>query len=236
MSNASAGGVLIRGESLAKTYRLQRKEIPVLRDASLAVREGEAVAIVGASGAGKSTLLHLLGGLARPDAGRVRVSGRDLYALSERERATIRAAEIGFVFQSFHLMTEMDVLENVMLPALALARGRRRQGISPRERARELLAEVGLADRAAHTPLELSGGEQQRAAIARALINSPAVVLADEPTGNLDEGTGGQVLEALFRLCRGRGHALLVVTHNERIAAACDRILRLADGAILGGK
>ena len=230
--NASAGSTLIRAEGVCKTYHIQRKAVRVLCGASVEVKTGETVAIVGVSGAGKSTLMHILGGLDRPDAGRVLVGERDLYALAQRERAAVRAKTVGFVFQSYHLMPEMDMIENVMLPAMALPR-RLRPARPARERALELLDAVGLSARSAHTPLELSGGEQQRVAIARALMNDPQIVLADEPTGNLDAGTGGQVLDHLFQLTRSRGHALLLVTHSERTAAACDRVLRLKDGLVI---
>jgi predicted ABC-type transport system involved in lysophospholipase L1 biosynthesis ATPase subunit len=215
---------------LAKTYRLPHKCVEVLKGAALDVAASERVAIVGRSGAGKSTLLHVLGGLDRPEAGDVRVNGRALYQLSQRERARLRAREIGFVFQSYHLLPEMDVVENVMLPAMA-AGGTARTGM--RARATELLRQVGLADRATHTPLELSGGEQQRVALARALMNDPGLILADEPTGNLDRNTGAQILDLLFGLARQRGHALVLVTHSPDVAALCDRVLVLRDGLLV---
>ena len=230
MSEA-AERMLIRAEGLRKAYAMPAKTIQVLNGVSLRVADGETVAVVGASGAGKSTLLHILGGLDRPDGGRVMVEDADLYGLSARRRTRVRCEKIGFVFQSYHLLPEMDVLENVMLPAMA----RRRRGetaAAMRCRALELLEAAGLPDRAGHTPLELSGGEQQRVALARALMNEPDLVLADEPTGNLDERTGDKVLELLFSLTRSRGHALVLVTHNERIASSCDRTLRLAGGVV----
>jgi len=222
----SAGGI-------HKTYTVRRHVLPVLQGADLAVARGETVAIVGLSGAGKSTLLHILGGLDRPDQGAVFVDGEDLYDVSRSRRAVIRATRIGFVFQSYHLMPDMDVLENVFLPGMANRYGERSMA-KLKERAMELLAAVGLAERAHHTPLELSGGEQQRAALARAMMNDPDIILADEPTGNLDNETGGLVLDYLFSLSRDRGHTLIVVTHSEQIAAACDRALRLTDGKIVG--
>ena len=222
--------LLIEARDLHKTYNLRHKELRVLKGASLSVRAGESVAVIGRSGAGKSTLLHILGGLDRPDAGHVSMEGRDLYSLSAAARTRIRAARIGFVFQSYHLLPEMDVFENVYLPAMAVGRGPARR--SARGRAMALLEVVGLADRAGHTPLELSGGEQQRVALARALMNDPRLVLADEPTGNLDGATGDQVLKALFALTRDQGHTLVIVTHDEHIAQACDRVLRLADGGL----
>ncbi len=223
---------LITVENVHKTYTVRKHPVPVLKGASLEVQTGEVLAIVGASGAGKSTLLHIMGGLDRPDAGRVSIEGRDLYDMSSARRTWMRAKDIGFVFQSYHLLPEMDVLENVMLPGMADGR-LRISNARMRSRALELLEAVGLRARAQHTPLELSGGEQQRTALARALMNDPDIVLADEPTGNLDDTTGNQVLAYLFALTRDRGHSLVIVTHSEAIAASCDRILRLSDG-ILG--
>ena len=221
---------ILEAQAIDKAYRIGHDSIPVLRGANLAVQPGERVAIVGLSGAGKSTLLHVLGGLDQPDAGHVRIDGADVYGLSSGKRTRLRARSIGFVFQSYHLLPELDVLENVMLPALAYGGlPRRRQGL---KRARELLDAVGLADRADHRPLELSGGEQQRAALVRALMNGPRLILADEPTGNLDDTTGTRVLDQLFALVSEQGSALVMVTHNLEMAARCDRTLRLADGAI----
>jgi predicted ABC-type transport system involved in lysophospholipase L1 biosynthesis ATPase subunit len=220
---------MLAAENLHKTYRLPHKTVPVLRGASLAVGAAERVAVMGRSGSGKSTLLHVLGGLDRPDNGTVTVDGLPVYGLAPAACSRLRAARIGFVFQSYHLLPEMDLAENVMLPAMAAGGlGRRRA----RERARELLEQVGLADRATHTPLELSGGEQQRAALARALMNAPALLLADEPTGNLDRDTGAQILDLLFGLSREHTHALVVVTHAPEVAARCDRVLRLEDGVL----
>jgi len=223
--------MLIEAENLHKRYLLKRSEVHVLRGAELRVASGETVAIIGRSGAGKSTLLHILGGIDRPDAGsgKVRIDGEDLYALSGAKRTRMRSDRIGFVFQTYHLLNEMDVLENVMLPARAAGHPRQ----PSRQRALELLEAVGVADRVRHTPLELSGGEQQRVAIARALINDPVVVLADEPTGNLDVETGESVLRLLFTLTRDRGHALVMVTHNDEIARTCDRAMRLVDGRLV---
>jgi predicted ABC-type transport system involved in lysophospholipase L1 biosynthesis ATPase subunit len=224
-------GILIQAEGLSKTYRLPRKEVEVLKDVSLEVSEGESIAVVGVSGAGKSTLLHVIGGLDRPESGRVLMDGKDLYAMSGGQRARIRSTELGFVFQSYNLLPEMDVLENVMLPAMA--RGFMPSRDKLKSKAMELLEVVGLIDRVDHTPMELSGGEQQRVALARALMNDPQVVLADEPTGNLDEGTGGKILEHLFSLTKSRGHSLILVTHDDGVAAECDRVLRLKDGVLV---
>ena len=227
--------LLIQAENIHRTYHIRQKAVPVLRGASLSVSAGEAVAVVGVSGAGKSTLLYILGAIHRPDQGRVLMSGEDLYGISERRRAAIRASKLGFVFQSYHLLPEMDVLENVMLPTMARS-GWLASRSQIRGHALDLLKAVGLADRALHTPMELSGGEQQRVAVARALVNNPQVVFADEPTGNLDDATGNQVLDCLFALTRSKGHALVLVTHNERLASTCDRLLRLVDGALAEGR
>jgi predicted ABC-type transport system involved in lysophospholipase L1 biosynthesis ATPase subunit len=222
--------MLIEAKNLHKRYLLKRHEVRVLQGADLSVDSGETVAVVGRSGAGKSTLLHILGGIDRPDkgSGKVHIDGKDLYGLSSGRRSRVRATRIGFVFQSYHLLNEMDVLENVMLPA----RGIGIRNMATHARAMELLDAVGVADRANHTPMELSGGEQQRVALARALINDPPIVLADEPTGNLDGETGGTVLELLFTLTRDRGHALVMVTHNPEIAGTCDRTLHLDEGLL----
>ncbi len=231
MSNASS--VLIEVRQAAKQYRLERIAIDVLRDVSLTVRKGERVSIMGASGAGKSTLLHLLGGLDRPTKGQVLFEGRDLYGLSSGNRTEVRATRIGFVFQSYHLLPELDLVDNVLLPALSRPGALRRME-ALRARAIGLLDRVGLKARAAHRPLELSGGEQQRAALARALMNNPELILADEPTGNLDSHTGQQVLDYLFALVRESGHTLILVTHNDVVAALCDRQLVLRDGCLDG--
>ena len=221
---------VLSARSIRKTYRLDRKTVAVLDGASLDVGAGEHVAIVGASGAGKSTLLHLLGGLDRPDSreSRVEVLGEDIYALPPGRRSAFRAAHIGFVFQSYHLMPEMDCVENVMLPAYALGR----HGAAERRRARDLLEAVGLGHRLEHKPLELSGGEQQRVAIARALMNGPELLLADEPTGNLDAAIGGQVLDLLFSL--GESRSIVMVTHSPETASRCGRVLTLANGLLAG--
>ncbi len=221
----------LEAKGLRKIYRMKAGLLEVLRGVSFSVARGETVAITGPSGAGKSTLLHALGGLDQPTGGTVRLLGRELYSLPPKERAAIRARLVGFVFQSYHLLPELDVLENVMLPAMA-ADWRGRTQAACRRRAEELLAAVGLAGRLRHTPVELSGGEQQRVALARALINEPELLLADEPTGNLDSKTGEQVLGCLFDLSRTCGRTLLLVTHNEEVARRCGRICRLRDGQI----
>ena len=196
---------------------------------SLEIARGAYVAIVGESGSGKTTLMHVLGGLDRPTSGSVFVDGIDLATASRTELKRLRAARIGFVFQGFNLIASLDALDNVMLPA-------RYAGVAParaRERARRLLAEVGLADRMHHRPAQLSGGQQQRVAIARALINEPALILADEPTGELDRRTSERVLDLLERGARSAGHTLVMVTHSESVWKRAERIIRLADGVLL---
>jgi len=231
MMSAEQQAVVLEARELSKTYALEGAPVEVLKGVTLSVRAGETLAVMGASGSGKSTLLHCLGGLDRPTSGQVFFNGGDLFAVSAGARTELRATKLGFVFQAYHLLPELDLLENVMLPALP-----RRGGLTQRaalaERARGLLDSVGLATRATHRPAELSGGEQQRAALARALMNEPELVLADEPTGNLDSATGAQVLEYLFRLTRDRGHTLVMVTHNADIAARCNRTLILRDGKL----
>jgi len=223
--------VVLEARELRKTYALEGTPVEVLKGVTLAVNAGETLAVMGASGSGKSTLLHCLGGLDRPSGGQVFFNGGDLFALSSAARTELRATKLGFVFQAYHLLPELDVLENVMLPALA-RRGALTRRSKLEARARELLESVGLAARAAHRPSEMSGGEQQRAALARALMNEPELVLADEPTGNLDSATGEQVLEYLFKLTRDRGHTLILVTHNTDVAARCNRTLHLRDGKL----
>ncbi|MGI6098744.1 MAG: ABC transporter ATP-binding protein [Lentisphaerae bacterium] len=220
---------LLAAVNLSKSYRLPSKVVEVLKGASLEVREGECVAIIGRSGAGKSTLLHVLGGLDRPDAGEVFLRGQSLYALSPARRTRLRAQNVGFVFQAYHLLPEMDVTENVLLPAMAISRMGR---AALRMRALELLDQVGLANRACHMPLELSGGEQQRVAIARALMNAPELLLADEPTGNLDRDTGCQILDLLFGLAHQSRLALVIVTHDAGVAARCGRVLEIEEGVM----
>ncbi len=227
--NGAPDTPILEARGLCKTYVLPHKKVPVLNGAEIAVKAGELVSIVGLSGAGKSTLLHVLGGLDRPEAGEVFFEGRSIYALSPAKRTALRATGLGFVFQAYHLMPEMDIVENVMLPAMALGGISRAQ---MRTRALDLLERVGLSARASHTPIELSGGEQQRVAIARALMNEPHLILADEPTGNLDGQTGAQLLDLLFDVVRGNGSAMVIVTHDPAVAARCDRRLTLRDGVL----
>ena len=213
-------------QGVAKHYRRGDEDVVALDGVDLSVTAGELVALVGPSGSGKSTLLHLAGGLDVPDAGTVRVGDRDLATLSVADRARVRRREVGLVFQFFHLLPTLSVAENVELPLL-LDKRRRRS-----ERVRTLLERVGVAHRADHLPGELSGGEMQRAAIARALVAEPALLLADEPTGNLDSATGAGVLALLTEVVAEAGTALMMVTHDEAAAALAGRVLRLRDGRL----
>jgi lipoprotein-releasing system ATP-binding protein len=222
----TGGERLLVGEEVEKEYRVGPEIVRVLRGASVGVGPGEVVALVGASGVGKSTLLHVLGTLDRPTAGRVLWRGEDLFARGEAGLVRFRREEIGFVFQFYNLLGEMTALENAMLPALLC----RRPLGEARAQAAEALAEVGLADRVRHRPGELSGGEQQRVAVARALINGPQVILADEPTGNLDPKTSEIIFDLFLRLAAERHLAFLIATHNPELARRADRVYRLVDG------
>src|SRR5919109_5153607 len=222
----SSPHALLVGEDLEREFRTGPEVVRVLRGASITVRRGEVVALVGASGVGKSTLLNVLGALDRPSGGRVLFAGEDLFARGEAGLARYRRQEIGFVFQFYNLLGEMSALENTMLPALIARRPRR----EARERAAAALAEVGLGDRLDHRPGEVSGGEQQRAAVARALMNGPRVILADEPTGNLDPKTSEVVYDLFLQLQAARGIAFLIATHNPDLARRADRIYRLVEG------
>ena len=215
-------------EDLVKHFREGETVLKVLRGVSLEIRRGETLAVVGASGSGKTTLLQLLGGLDRPTAGRVLVDGRDLAGLDSAERGFLRNASIGFVYQFHHLLPEFSALENVAMPLLL----RRASLDDIREQAAALLDRVGLADRLTHRPAELSGGERQRVAVARALVTRPSVVLADEPTGNLDHRTGQRVLELLLELNAETGASLVIVTHDDKVAQRMSRVLRLDEGRL----
>jgi ABC-type lipoprotein export system ATPase subunit len=221
-------GPVVRARSLEKHYGHGGGAVRALHAVDLDVAAGETLAVMGPSGCGKSTLLHLLGGLERPSAGEVWLTGRRIDGLSEKARAQLRRHALGFVFQAFHLMDELTAVENVELPALLAGR----TSHASRVRAQELLEQVGLRGRAGHLPSTLSGGERQRVAIARALSNDPSVVLADEPTGNLDSAATRDVLRLLDRL-RTAGQTLVIVTHDSRIAATADRLVSMRDGAFV---
>ena len=224
----------LAAEGLFKSYHKGRTEVPVLRGVDLEVERGELVAVIGSSGSGKSTFMHLLGLLDEPDAGRVFVDGNRVDDISERKRDGLRNRTFGFVFQFYHLMPELSALENVMMPQLIRLSllGYLRDRASVKAEAAHLLKRVGLGHRLDHKPSELSGGELQRAAIARALCGTPEIVLADEPTGNLDAETGQSILELLRDLNRERGLTMMMVTHDPLIAAQADRIVRLVEGRI----
>ena len=221
--------IILRAENIHKVFSLGKDvKLHVLKGINLEVKRGEIISIVGASGAGKSTLLYILGALDRPSDGRVFIDGIDIFKMSDFELAKFRNQKIGFVFQFHHLLPEFTALENVAMPALIGGKNFN----EARERAYELLKEVGLADRINHKPSELSGGEQQRVAVARALMNSPDIVLADEPSGNLDSKNAEALHELIIELNRKTGQTFIIATHNEKLAEKSDRIVKIVDGRI----
>ncbi len=219
---------LLSARGVHKTYLLGRRTLEVLRGVDLELCRGDFLALRGASGAGKSTLLYLLGGLDTPNQGEIRLAGRDLSKLSRSQLAELRNKEVGFIFQAYYLLPELDALENVCLPA----RMARMPAAKAEARGRELLARVGLKDRLEHKPYELSGGEQQRVAIARAMINEPDVILADEPTGNLDSHTGAEIIDLLCSLRAEKQTTLVMATHDAMVAARAPRVIELVDGEV----
>ncbi|MCC7389803.1 MAG: ABC transporter ATP-binding protein [Phycisphaerales bacterium] len=241
-ADPTPGGLLLRVANLHKTYRLGRVDVPVLHGVDLTLGRGEWVAILGASGSGKSTLLHLIGGLDRPDRARngraraqIEFRGRDMVNCSQAELNGFRCADVGFVFQFYHLLPELSVTDNVLLGTM-IKHGRwgfMGQRADLRARAHKLLDAFGLGHRLRHRPAELSGGERQRVAIARALMNDPSLLLADEPTGNLDRKTGAAILEVLAGIRAERGQTMLMVTHDPEIAARADRVVHLVDGRVV---
>ncbi len=225
--DGNMNGTVLAAEHLTMKVSSPEGTLTILDDVNVFIRAGETVAIIGASGAGKSTLLALLAGLDVPTSGKVKLNGSELTTLDEDGRAALRAAHVGFVFQSFHLVPSLTALENVMLP-LELA-----NQPSPRDKAMTALQEVGLQARAGHYPNQLSGGEQQRVAIARAFVTHPAVLFADEPTGNLDTATGEKVVEQLFAMNHAAGTTLVLVTHDASLASRCQRVIRLDMGRVV---
>lgn len=221
---------MLEARRLYKSYDNGADKLEVLKGVDLKIDKAQTVAILGPSGAGKSTLLHLLGGLDRPTSGEVHIDNVDIYSLRERERARLRNRKIGFIFQFYHLLPEFDALENVMFPL----RIKGERVCAARSAAKKILETVGLGGRSSHLPNQLSGGEQQRVAIARALVNEPEILLCDEPTGNLDSNTGRNVIELLLDLNRTRKLTLVVVTHDNEIAKAAQRVLHIKDGRIGG--
>ena len=232
----SDSGIMVEAQDVSKSYPMGSVRVDVLKGAGLSVKQGQFVAIIGASGSGKSTLLHLLGGLDRPDKGRVCFRGQDIGRLRSSRLDRYRNQTVGFVFQFYHLLEELNILENVLMPAMA------GKGVfqwlacrsDARKRARTLIETMGLAHRVKHKPFQLSGGERQRVAIARALMNQPELLLADEPTGNLDSATGNGILEGLERLHQA-GQTIVMVTHDSRIARHAGRVITLLDGQIVEG-
>jgi putative ABC transport system ATP-binding protein len=223
---------LVEANGLKKIYKLGKTEVHALRGVDLKASPGEFVAVMGVSGSGKSTLLHLLGGLDRPTEGSIKIDGVDLSTLKDGQLADIRSTKIGFVFQFFNLLTRLTALRNVQLP-LEIAGAPAKEA---QKRALEMLKLVGLEDRASHRPTELSGGEQQRVAVARALINNPKILLADEPTGNLDTKTGLEILQLLKQINKEKSKTLIIVSHDLRVAELADRTVNLRDGVVVGEK
>jgi len=223
--------MLLEARDIHKSYRLMTSQLEVLKGIDISIRSGEMIAIVGPSGAGKSTLMHILGGLDLPTKGQITYDGQDVYQLRNAARAKLRNEGIGFIFQFYHLLPEFTAEENVMLPALI--KNNQRNSPEVAKQARKLLERVGLGERVHHKPKELSGGEQQRVAIARAVINEPDIIFCDEPTGNLDSASGNEIIKLLMDLNKKNNLAVVIVTHDEKIAKKCHSVVQLRDGKIV---
>lgn len=229
----NTSGPLLRATGITKSYKMGRGTLQVLKGLDFELQIGEVCAIMGSSGSGKSTLLQILGLMDRCDSGSIQLNGKDIAQLNSKKSALLRAEQLGFVFQQFHLIHELNALENVLLPrrvSCGMSWFSRRNG--EYHAARQLLNEVGLGERITHRPNQLSGGEQQRVAIARALISAPPLILADEPTGNLDSETGERILDLLLTMARERNTSVLLATHDSSVAAKCDRTIHISDGLI----
>lgn len=225
--------MLLEANAVHRVYNNNSKSLHVLKGINLGIEEGKFIAIVGPSGAGKSTLLHILGGLDKPDQGSVLFQGKDIHKLGDQELSVLRNSKIGFVFQFYHLLSEFNVLENVMMPALISLKVSKSQSFKVRQEALELLERVGLGERIKHFPAELSGGEKQRVALVRSLINKPSLLLCDEPTGNLDSKTGSDIADLIKKLNREEKMAVVLVTHNLDLTAAADQVHNLRDGILV---
>jgi len=224
--------ILLATKDLHKIYKSGIKEVKAVNGVSIEIKTGRSIAIVGPSGAGKSTLMHILGGLDKPTSGKVLLNDKDIYALSDKDRAHVRNKRIGFVFQSYHLLSEFTAMENVMLPVLMNADAVRCTPNAVRKLAENVLKSVGLEHRIDHLPSRLSGGESQRVAIARALVNEPDILLCDEPTGNLDSKNSQAIYELLFEIKSKRNTTLIIVTHDEKLVSKVDDVIRLKDGKL----
>lgn len=224
---------LLSAQGLHKTYDNGLKDLEVLKGINLNIAKGNLLAIVGSSGAGKSTLLHILGGLDSPVFGNVLFNGIDIYKISDSKRAKLRNNHIGFIFQFYHLLSEFTALENVMLPALINLKGPKVKKLKVRKKAVDLLEIIGLKHRLNHRPFQLSGGEQQRVAVARALINNPDIVFCDEPTGNLDSENGDLIYNLIRQLNKEEGQTFVIVTHEEAVAGRVDQVYRIRDGKLI---